>query len=226
MKKAIYPKLLAGVLILLYLGLKAQSATQKETIPSFSISNWDWKFLYIGIDNTLEIEVPGVANKDIQVTIDTPGTITYDMLYPKFYKAYFPKSGQCTIYVSAKINGRITKIGNQKYRMKDVVAVPMTTGNMEGGGVRAEVMKTQQGLKSMIKNMDIDAGFSILSYSMVFISEGKIYKAQTTGSAFSAEMKKYLNEAKTGDAVFFEGIKGMGPANRPHELGSMAFYIL
>ena len=227
MKKALLHIFISAQLVLHGPHLQAQSETQKKPGHELSISNFKMNVLYVGVDNPLQIVVTGINDKDVHVTLDGPGTITRDTTFPHFYNAYVTATGKCEIRVSAKINGQITDIGSRQFRLKNIPdAVPMTTGQMEGGAVSAERMKTQAGLTCMLKGFDFDCRLHIDKYTMVFISEGKIYKTQSTGPAFTPLMKQYLNQAKPGDAFFFEDITVIGPANQLQKLSQLSFYII
>jgi hypothetical protein len=227
MKKALLPKLISALLILSVVHLQGQSDNQKKSGHELSISNFKMNVLYVGVDNPLQIVVSGIDDKDVQVTFDGPGTLTRDTSLPHFYNAYVTATGKCEIRVSAKINGRITDIGSRQFRMKYIPdAVPMTTGHMEGGAVSAENMKTQAGLTCMLKGFDFDCRLHIDKYTMVFISGGKIFKAQATSAAFTPQMQQYLKQAKPGDAFFFEDINVIGPANQLQKLSQLSFYII
>jgi hypothetical protein len=217
---------LLSVLIFSYTNLMGQTDNTITECHQLLVSNWETNFLYIGLDNPLQIMVTGIADEDLRINLDGLGTITQDSTKPHYYILHVNTAGRCAIDVEAKINGRMIYIGRKEFRMKRVTAcIAMTTGGMQGGSVCVEDMKTQLGLKSMITGLDIDAGFSITGFNMIFITDGKVFKEHSIGAAFTPRMKEYLNRAKPNDVIFFEDINSIGLTNEPEELNHLAFYL-
>jgi hypothetical protein len=225
MKKAVYLKL-TPLLLLFSCMQHMQSPKLKNKEHQVFISASKMRILYVGITNPVEVIVPGLEDKDIYVTLDGPGELTRDTAYPHFYNVSSITVGKYEINVATKINGKITPLGSEEFHAKHIPKpVVWTTGNLQSGGVPVDKMKEQLGIKCMLINFDFDCHFSVMSYTMVFITDGKFFKAQTTGPVFSAEMKNYLNKAKPGDVIFFEDINVTESGNRTIKLDNVAYYL-
>jgi gliding motility-associated protein GldM len=124
---------------------------------------------YSGVDNPVDISVPGVGQNDVIATIEGGGgALKKDPANPASYIATVSIQGKCNVNVSAKIDGKVQSMGSKEFRVKRIPnPTPMTTGGMEGGNVQAANFKTQQGIKAMLKDFEFDAHFSILSYKFI-----------------------------------------------------------
>jgi hypothetical protein len=226
MKKTIPSKLLSGLLIFSFIHLQAQVTNQKTTTHELVVDPLKMNVFYIGVDNPVEIAVTGIDDKNVRMALEGDGTIVKDSDLPYHYIVRVNHPGKCVINAEASINGRLITIGKKEFRVKWVSgATIMTTGGLEGGPVPTDKFKTQLGLKAMIKDIDIDAFIIVTSFSMIYISDGKVFKDQASSNVFTLKMKEYLKRAKPNDVFFFEDITVKGPSYQPRQLDTMGFYL-
>ncbi|MFN8321631.1 MAG: GldM family protein [Chitinophagales bacterium] len=181
--------------------------------------------LYIGVDNPMKISVPGVGQGDVSASLAGAGTLSKNS--DGTYTANVTGVGKCQINVSAKIEGKVQSMGSEEFRIKRIPdPVPMTSGKLRGGNVQSGTMKAQSGILALLENFDFDARFNVVSFQMVFSSKGEIFKAESPGPGFTAQMKGFIDRAKPKDIIFIDEIKVVGPDKQPRKLGQIAFTII
>jgi gliding motility-associated protein GldM len=181
--------------------------------------------LYIGVDNPMKISVPGVGQNDVQASLQGSGTLSKNS--DGTYTANVTGVGKCQIAVSAKIEGKVQPMGSEEFRIKRIPdPQPSLGGKLFGGNTQPGSIKAQSGVVALLKDFDFDAKFSVVSFQMVFSSKGEIFKAETQGPLFNANMKQFLDRAKPKDIIFIDEIKVVGPDKQPRKLGQIAFTII
>lgn len=199
-----------------------------QTAPkAVVVSPTKMNVLYIGVDNPMEISVPGVGQGDVQAALQGAGSLKKDPTNPANYIATVTGVGKCTINVSAKLDGKMQGMGDKEFRIKRIPdPVPMTSGKLRGGNVQPGTMKAQSGILALLENFDFDARFNVVSFEMVFSSKGEIFKAESPGPGFTPQMKGFMDRAKPKDIIFIDEIKVVGPDHQPRKLGQIAFTVI
>ncbi len=183
--------------------------------------------LYIGVENPMEISVPGVGQGDVSATLVGSGSLAKDPSFPSQYIANVTSVGKCKIAVSAKLEGKVQPMGEKEFRIKRIPdPVPMTSGKLRGGNVQPGTLQAQSGILALLENFDFDARFNVVSFQMVYSSKGEIFKKETQGPAFSPDMKQFMGRAKPKDIIFIDEIKVVGPDKQPRKLGQIAFTVI
>ncbi len=181
--------------------------------------------LYIGVDNPMKISVPGVGQGDVSASLQGAGTLGKNA--DGTYTANVTAVGKCQIAVSAKIEGKVQPMGSEEFRIKRIPdPVPTLGGKLRGGNAQPGAIKSQSGIVPLLENFDFEARFNVVSFQMVFSSKGEIFKKETQGPMFSADMKALLDRAKPKDVIFIDEIKVVGPDKQPRKLGQIAFTII
>ena len=199
-----------------------------QTAPkAVVVSPTKMNVLYIGVDNPMEISVPGVGQGDVQAALEGAGTLKKDPTNPAQYIATVTGVGKCKINVSAKIDGKMTGMDGKEFRIKRIPdPVPMTSGKLRGGNVQPGTMKSQSGILALLENFDFDARFNVISFEMVYSSKGEIFKAESPGPGFTPQQKAFIDRAKPKDIIFIDEIKVVGPDKQPRKLGQIAFTVI
>jgi gliding motility-associated GldM-like protein len=199
-----------------------------QTAPkAVVVSPTKMNVFYSGVPNPVDISVPGVSQNDVVASIEGGGgALTKDPANPASYIATVSMIGKCSVNVSAKISGKLTPMGSKEFRVKRIPnPVPMTTGDKEGGNIQAAVLKTQQGIKAMLKDFEFDAHFTVLSYKFILSQGGEISTDDATSSAFTPKMRALMEKAKSRNIIIIDDIKAIGPDKTPRKIGQLAFTI-
>lgn len=192
---------------------------------SVVVSPTKMNVLYIGVENPMKISVPGVPSNDVNASVEGAGTLKKNP--DGSYTATVTQVGKVNVSVSAKIDGKVQAMGKEEFRVKRIPdPIPSLGGKLFGGNTQPGTIKAQSGLVALLKDFDFDAKFSVVSFQMVFSSKGEIFKAETQGPLFNANMKAFLDRAKPKDIIFIDEIKVVGPDKSPRKLGQIAFTII
>jgi gliding motility-associated protein GldM len=192
---------------------------------SVVVSPTKMNVLYIGVDNPMEISVPGVAQTDVTAALNGSGSL--DRNADGTYTARVTAVGKCHIAVNAKIEGKVQAMGDKEFRIKRIPdPIPTLGGRLRGGNTQPGSIRAQSGIVALLENFDFEARFNVVSFEMVFSSKGEIFKAETPGPLFSQKMKEFIDRARPKDIIFIDEIKVVGPDKLPRKLGQIAFTII
>jgi gliding motility-associated protein GldM len=199
-----------------------------QTAPkAVVVSPTKMNVLYIGVDNPMEISVPGVGQNDVAASLEGAGTLKKDPANPSSYIANVTAVGKCKVNVTAKIDGKMQPMDGKEFRIKRIPdPVPTLGGKLKGGNSQPGQIKAQSGVVPLLENFDFEARFNVISFQMVFSSKGEIFKEEVQGPMFSPKMKGFLDRAKPKDIIFIDEIKVVGPDKQPRKLGQIAFTII
>jgi len=198
-----------------------------QTAPkAVVVSPTKMNVLYIGVDNPMEVSVPGVGQNDVTANLEGSGSLSKDPANPGSYIAKVTASGKCQVVVTAKIDGKPTNMGSKEFRIKRIPdPIPSTNGNLRGGNVAPGTMKAQAGVAAKLENFDFDAKFKVLSFRMYYSSKGEIYTDDAQGPVFTPKMKGYIDRCRAKDIIILDDIKAVGPDGQPRKLGQVTFTI-
>ncbi|MBR0072255.1 MAG: hypothetical protein IJP95_00325, partial [Bacteroidales bacterium] len=96
--------------------------------PAAVVSLTNMNILYVGVENPVSISVPGIPAKDISATISS-GTITsiggghYNVKLARLER-------EVTITVTAKIDNRVQRMGEFKYKTRKIPSPVLKVGNL------------------------------------------------------------------------------------------------
>ena len=177
--------------------------------------------LYIGVENPIEISVPGFSSKEITVQISSGGTIKKQD--DGSFIATISKVGRGIIIVKAK--GK--EVSRHEFRGKRVPDPDISLGGkLFGGNVQSGSLVIQKGLVALLRDFDFPARFTVNSFEMVYSSGGKLEKFIAVGPMFSEAMTAKLKGAKQGDIVVFDEIALSGLDGMPRKVKAMTFIII
>lgn len=188
--------------------------------PMATISPTMMNVLYAGIDNPISISVPGVAMKDITASI-TSGSLTRN---GDLWVAHVANVGtECDINVTATVDGRSTKVGAMRFRIRKLpdplpyIAVKDAQGNdTQYKGSPKRLSKAQllsaKGLSAALDDGILNITYQVVSFQTVsFDSMGNAIPENSDGSKFSARQIEQFRRLRVGKSFFITGIKAKGP---------------
>ncbi len=181
--------------------------------------------LYVGLDNPVDISVPGVAQNDVVAVFEGNGTLLKNP--DGTYYAHVTTPGVTKVKVSARVGNKLLPVGEQKFRIKNIPN-PMTTvdGVSYGGTVSGRYVEDRTGV--VPKQDDFVYGnlpWRVQSFTVGIRKGIDYYKEENSGALFSKKVKDLLKGIKKGDAVFVEEIKVLGPDNKVREIAPLAYNI-
>lgn len=185
------------------------AASYIVTPPALVVSPTKMNVLYIGVDNPVDISVPGYAPELVTPNI-SGGTISPDPAKKGSYIVRCPKeSKEANISVSVK-QGATNKPmqGGYKFRVKPLPDPVAKVGGKESGGVITKsLLLASGGVAAVMKGFDFDLKVTVASYSVALNVGGEFKSASATGYNFSPEVNTLLGKVKNNGRVIFEDIK-------------------
>ena len=184
--------------------------------------------MYIGLDNGIDVSVPGVASSDVTPVLEAHGTLEKNA--DGSYNARLTAPGPAKVIVKAKINGREVVMGEQQFRVKPVPS-PVSTldGIYEGGKISLGKIKSTRGVVPWVKYFEYPAKFVVESYQVSIRSkkEGDISTpVLIKGPLYDEKTKDIIqHRLQAGDDVFFDEIIVRGPAGDRRKINDIAFAI-
>ncbi|MCH7535279.1 MAG: hypothetical protein IH948_05970 [Bacteroidetes bacterium] len=181
-------------------------------------------FIYAHIDNPLEIAASGFPSEDIRVTIDI-GTIRREK--GKYVvNVEEPGTAQITVWQKSS-SGTDVILRKMDFR---VIRVPDPTTTVGGkyvsGRIPVKKLIEAGSIVAQIPDFHIGIEYPIVSYDLTLSrKDGDLTKLSSDQSKFTQTMLDNLGTAKSGDLVFIDRVKVIGPDGQERKLAGIAFEI-
>ena len=185
------------------------AASYMVTPPALVVSPTKMNVLYIGVDNPVDISVPGYAPESITPNI-TGGSISPDPAKKGSYIVKCPAGSKtANISVSVKQGGTNKPMkGGYEFRVKPLPDPIAKVGGKESGGVLTKsALLASGGVAAVMKNFDFDLRVTVASYTMTLNVGGEFKSASATGYNYTPEVNALLSKVKNNGRVIFEDIK-------------------
>ena len=191
------------------------STAYQVIAPLLVASPTKMNVLYRGVENPIDLSVPGVPAERIQAAIST-GRITRS---GQGWVATGMTDSHAEVHATATMaNGSTRRIGPVKFRVKNL---PPPSAYIKDKGsadtrIKLNDLKYANGV-SVKTNTEFGDLWAAKSYRFTFQRGGGTPIVHTcTGGAFNAEVKEVLEHARPGDQVFIEEVRaqlanGLGP---------------
>jgi len=191
--------------------------------PSVVISPSKMNVLYYGVDNPVEISIPGISMDKISATI-SKGSIT------KTATNYIVQPGEgiasCDISVSAVIDGVKRNMGFRNFRIKQVPNPNPRVSGISGKTVAKNELAAALGvIAEMPKDFDFDMKFTVTGFTLAATSGGFNLEESSRNQMFTEAQKRILNNLRSGNVVSIINIKAVGPKGDPRELNDLVIKI-
>ncbi|TLX70961.1 gliding motility protein GldM [Labilibacter sediminis] len=191
--------------------------------PSAVISPIKMNVFYEGVENPVAISAPGVASKDLKVTMTN--------VNKKPSKGIFivtPRAGtagkESVVKVTAEIGGRQKVMGVQNFRIKRVPdPVPEVAGK-SGGKIAKNLLMAQSAVFAEMKDFDFELEYTVTRFNVSVLKNGYIVDEPSKSNRFTKEQKELIKNMPRGSKVSIEDIRAKGPSGT-RNLGTMTFVL-
>ena len=197
--------------------------------PATTISATKMNVFYIGVDNPVDISVPGVSMDQIRAEISY-GTLKRnpqdDHWTVQVPKAPAQGKNQVTISVYMLENGKTKKMGETMFRLKSVPDPIAKIANQTEGSISKTALKYSSSIVAkMPDDFDFDLSFHVTSFDMVYTRGETTMRETATGTKFTEKMLQYIDNARTGQRITFERIIARGPDGTDRHLNPINLTI-
>jgi hypothetical protein len=184
--------------------------------------------MYIGLENTIDASVPGIAQSDIIATLEGGGRLIKNS--DGSYNADVTAPGIVKVILKAKINGRELVMGEQPFRVKPIPS-PVSTldGVYEGGKISLAKLKTTSGIVPLIRSWDYSTKkFTVESYQVSYKSrkDNSVMLPVTVNGTplYDDKVKEIIkHRIEPGDDIYFDEIWVKGPAGDKRKINPISF---
>ncbi|MDD4602289.1 MAG: gliding motility protein GldM [Bacteroidales bacterium] len=179
--------------------------------PAITISPIKMNVFYIGVDNPVEISVPGGPER-IVPSIST-GSIRQDG--KEWIVSGLTTNGarEAVISVNAVFSGKSKNMGSYKFRLKTVPdPIIKIAGKNEGFISKSLLLASPFLVPEMTPGFDFDLRYTVTSFvfsTATSAGEGSDIKVQ--GNRLTPEILKVVNNARRNQRIWFDDIYVKGP---------------
>jgi len=183
---------------------------------------------YYGVDNPVEISVPGIPSENITPQFSN-GVITKD---PKSAGGWVVRPARADgrgtetfISVIATIDGKKKEMGKKNFRVKMVPDPVAKVAGQSGGFISKVMLTATNGVAAEIENFDFEMPFTVTSFTTSMIVKNYLQEYPSTSNKFTDQQVGLFKNLRKGDKVYFEDIKAKGPDKTTRNLPALVFRI-
>lgn len=191
--------------------------------PALVVSPTAMNVFYRGLENPVEVSVPGVPTEKLEIAISNANKSGSN-------GAFMVKPGQgqtCEVSVSAEINGKKQNFGKKEFRVKNVPdPKPFFAGKTGSTNIARKDLMSAPGVIAKMENFEFDLRFEIVSYVVSATIKGKVAEQTCTGPALTGDAKTVIKELKPGQKLYIEKIKAKGPDGSVRDIGNISLTVI
>ena len=192
--------------------------------PALVVSPVNMNVFYRGLDNPVEISVPGVDRSALSVTM-SGGSIS-----PSADGTYNVKPGEgkdATINVTANINGESVSMPGRQFRIKRIPdPVPSFGGKKPYDSMIAQGdASVAAGVRADMEGFDFPVTASVTSFIVTLASNGVLKEYKCNGNRITDEASQAIRKMKKGEKIFIEQIMCRMPDNTDRKLAAITLKL-
>ncbi len=190
--------------------------------PMAVVSPTKMNVLYIGVDNPIEISVPGF--RDDQVSASCSGGSLSKV--GKGWVARVTKVGKCNISVNAKDDkGGSKSMGSKEFRVKRVPLPVPTCNKQKGGTISKGMLQAQSGPMATLENFDFELKYTVVSFTVSANIGGFEQNPASPSGKFTPQQLDLIGKVPKGKKVYIENVRAKGPDGTVSDIGTISFKL-
>lgn len=191
--------------------------------PALVVSPTKMNVFYIGVDNPVEISVPGVPPDQLTVTIS--GNNAIKRVSGTNYVVNPRTPGDANIAVTANVDGQRRNMGSKPFRVRRLPDPVGTVAGREGGNIDKNVLLAQAVVLAELKNFEFDARFNITSFTLSTTERGFTKDERSNSTRITDAQKALIQNASRNQRIYFDDITAVGPDGSERRLPTISFRI-
>ncbi len=205
---------------------KTFSAEYQVAEASAVVSPTKMNVFYRGVDNPVSVSASGVPESDIHPRISA-GTIT-KVSAGNYIVKPGPKESASKVSVYADIEGQQKFMGEMNFR---VMNLPTPFARVQGikGGTGSLTLGDLSRLSVVTAELEaflFDVKFTVTEFSVSAALSGGFTRVEKSDSEkFTSGQKEIFRSLRTGQRVYIEGIKAIGPDGVPQDLNPIIIKV-
>ena len=193
--------------------------------PNVVVSPTGMNVLYTGIENPIDVSVPGVGPGQIKLRITNGALTTGKVKNPagQYFRGNWivkpTTTGQnVQVYVTADINGKPMSFAPLEFRVKPLPTQIAVFANKSSGSVSRNTAISQQGVFATLPDFDFQLVYNVTGFTVLFSDRGEDFEEKSTGSSLTPKQKDLINRLTRGKNLFIKDIRAVGPDGRQKDL--------
>jgi len=192
--------------------------------PALVISPTKMNVFYRGVENPVDISVPGFSAEKIKPSI-TNGTLK------KTSEGWVvsPGSGaECVISVSVDSDdGKSKSMGSMKFRCKNVPKPVPTFAGLSIGDTKIQKSQAvaQIGVGAKMEDFVFDLQYPVVSFEMTTIIKGEAVTRKSGTNKMTPEMTQMLQNIQKNQKILIENIRAKAPDGTINPIGNLSFTV-
>ncbi len=199
------------------------SSSYQVADPSLVVSPTRMNVFYQGLENPVEISIPGVPADQVTARINN-GTIrrvsgTNYIVSPE------TTTRDAVVSVTATINGETRSLGSRDFRVRSVPDPVAAVGGRKGGNINRELLAAQTGVVAEMEGFEFDLTFTVQSFTVSTVVGGFVRDARSNSNRITDEQRTIIQNARPNQRIWFDDIMAVGPDGSERRLPSLGFRI-
>ncbi len=191
---------------------------------------------YIGVANPVTVAAAGYSVEDVSIAVPGGDPRPDSVGRKGHYNIWVDKPGVVEVAINAKTKeGPIKKVGGMTVRVKRIPDPIARLGGSKGGAMSVGMFKAQIAPEAFLESFEFAAKFTIISFTYGTNPKGKDYQGpfnvenrggcRLQGAGENPQIVKLINQARSGDRIFIENIKAIGPDKTTRTLAPLMFTL-
>lgn len=199
--------------------LKYQAAQSTAVISPVKMN-----VLYIGLDNPLDISVPGIPAEKLVVTMAGKGGIKGSN--GQFF-ADVTSPGTVTVNVAAKMEDGLKPMGSMSFRVRRVPSPTVIMDNNQYNTLKTGAMKNAQKLNAVLEDFFYSINYKVVDFEATYkpVRQDLIYQ-KSVDEKIPDRVLEQCRRAKPGDMLYFDNIRVLGPDKQIRVISNVTYKVI
>lgn len=190
--------------------------------PNLVVSPTKMNVFYYGIENPVDISVPGVSSDKIIATASNANMRKEGNSY--IIKPDKP-GGLVTVKVMAEVSGEKRSMGEREFRVKIIPKPIAKVLGKSNGNISKNELLAAIGVDAILEDFLFDLKFNVRDFTVTTTIGGYTKELPQKGNKFSMEQKGIIRDLKPNSKLIIEEIKCVGPDGQTRELSPIVFKV-
>lgn len=191
--------------------------------PNVVVSPTKMNVFYRGVENPVDISIPGVSSDKIYPSVDGGGTIRRTR---GGYEVIPGRGKECNVSVFAEIDGRRRNMGVRNFRVRDVPDPIASVRGVTSRIVDRNELAVSLSVEArMPEGFDFDLSFRITEFTVMATVGGFTQTATSNDQLINDQQRRLFEGLRSGQTVNLVDVKAVGPDGRVRSLNDIVYRI-
>jgi len=201
---------------------KPFTAEYQVAEPNLVVAPTKMNVFYLGVDNPVEISVPGTPADRIIASSNNGRIVTSGA----GYIVRPTKEGSCDISVSVRENGSTRSMGSKPFRVRKVPDPYVTLAGYPGGSLSKSQILGELGPRATMPDwFEFDLTFDVVSFNLSATQGGFTRTLGSTSANFTSEQREMLRAVNPGSKIYIEDVMAVGPDGTQRNIGTIVVKV-